>query len=81
MVQGKVSSPTPVFCPGPPCLSLKQYEMVATCAGLGDSQLKPSYESRLVASGAGPGATKQEVQELGGSLRPAVAYLRGFRKF
>ena len=30
--------------------------MAATCAELGDSQEKPSYESRLVAASAGPGA-------------------------
>ena len=40
--------------------------MAATCAELGDSQEKPSYESRLVAASAGPG----------GSVRPAVACLR-----
>ena len=55
--------------------------MAATCAGLGDSQVKPSCESRLVADSAVPGATLQEVQELGAcSLRLVVACLIGFRK-
>ena len=39
-------------------------QMAATCAGLGVSQVKPSYESILVAAGAGPWATYQEVQGL-----------------
>ena len=29
--------------------------MAANCAGLGDSQVKPSCESRLAAASAGPG--------------------------
>ena len=40
--------------------------MATACAGLGDSQVKLCYESRLVAASAGPG----------GSVRPAVACLR-----
>ena len=54
--------------------------MAATCAGVGEFQVRPSYESRLAAASAGPGATSQEVQAAGGSLRLAVACLRGFRK-
>ena len=45
----------PVFFPGPPCL-IYRAEMSATCAGLGDSQVKSSYESRLAAISAMPGA-------------------------
>ena len=46
--------PPPVFCLGPPCLSLKQSEVAATFAGLGDSQEKPICESRLAAASARP---------------------------
>ena len=45
----------PVFCLGPPYLNYKEFEMAATCAGLGDSQGKPSCDSRLAASSAVPG--------------------------
>ena len=45
----------PVFFLGPPCLNLKHSEMAATCARLGDSQVKPSCESRLTDASAGPG--------------------------
>ena len=34
---------------------LKQSEMAATFAGLGDSQVKPSGESRLAVASTGPG--------------------------
>ena len=49
--------PLPVFCLRPPCLSIKQSEMVATYAGLRDSQAKPSCESRLAVASTQPGAT------------------------
>ena len=50
------SAPTCVFPPGHPAWAIKQFEMAATCAGLGDSQVKPSCESRLAAASAGPGS-------------------------
>ena len=50
------SQAPPVFCLGPPCLAIEQSEMAATCARLGDSQVKPSCESRLAAASAKPGA-------------------------
>ena len=53
------------FALGHPTCAIKQSEMGAICAGHGDSQVKPSYKSRLPAWG---------------SLKPAVACLRGFRK-
>ena len=46
--------PPLVFCPGLPFLSHK--EKVPTCAGLGDSQVKPSYENNLAAANSGPEA-------------------------
>ena len=54
--------PPPVFCPA---CAIDQSEMVATCAGLGDSQAKPNCESRLAAASAMHGATLQEVRGLG----------------
>ena len=48
--------PASVFCLGPPCLSYKAIEKAAICAGLGDSQAKPSCESRLAAASAWSGA-------------------------
>ena len=55
MVQDKV---TPLLCfpRGHPAWAIKQSEMVATRAGLGDSQAKPSCESRLAAASALSGA-------------------------
>ena len=44
--------PPPMFVPGYSDLSIKQSEVVATCAGLGDSQVKPNCESRLGAISA-----------------------------
>ena len=44
------------FAQDQPASTVNQSEMAATCAGLGDSQVKPSCESRLVAASAGPGA-------------------------
>ena len=44
--------------------------MAANCAGLGDSQVEPSCESRLAAASAGARD----------SLKPAVDCLRRFRK-
>ena len=55
--------------------AIKQSEMAATCAELGDSQAKPNCESSLAAASARIGPLS-----LGGSLRPAVACLIGFRK-
>ena len=49
--------PPPMFVPGYSDLSIKQSEVVATCAGLGDSQVKPSCESRLTATSDMLGAT------------------------
>ena len=40
------SAATSVF-PSATLTDLKQFEMAATCAGLGDSQVKPSCEYRL----------------------------------
>ena len=53
-MQAKVS---PHLCSaqGYPALAIKQSEMAAICAGLGDSQAKPSCESRLAAASVGPG--------------------------
>ena len=48
--------PPPEFAQGHPTGAIKQSEMAATCAGLGDSQVKPSCESRLAAARARPGA-------------------------
>ena len=48
--------PPPEFYPRPPCLSMKQSAMVATCAGVRDSQVKPTCEPRLAAASARPGA-------------------------
>ena len=45
--------PPPVSCPEPPCLNYKQSEMTAPCGGLGDFQVKPSCESRLLVLGLG----------------------------
>ena len=39
-----------------PTWAIKQSEMAATCAGLRDSQAKPSCESRLAAASFRPGA-------------------------
>ena len=56
VVQAKVN---PHLCSaqGPPCTAIKQSEMAATCAGLGDSQGMPKCESRQAAASARPGAT------------------------
>ena len=56
MVQAK-GSPNLCSVQGHPARDVKQSEMPATCAGLGDYQMKPSCESRLSAASAGPGAT------------------------
>ena len=53
MVQGKVS---PYLCFARGSRAIKQSEMAATCAGLGDSEVKPSGESRLAAAHARPEA-------------------------
>ena len=53
VVQAKVSPHLRFAWAHPTCL---QSEMAATHAGLGDSQAKPSSESRLDAASAGPGA-------------------------
>ena len=53
--------------------------MAPTCAGLGDSQEKPSCESRLAAAGARSGTTYKRYgawELAGGLLRPVVAGLR-----
>ena len=78
MVQTNVR---PLLCSalGHPALGIKQSEMIATSAGLGDSQVKPSYESRLAAASARPGSLSKRYEGRG-SLRPAVACLVGFRK-
>ena len=47
------SAATSVF-PSATLTDLKQFEMAATCAGLGDSQAKPSCEHRLAAASARP---------------------------
>ena len=44
---------------------MKQSAIAATCSGLGDSQAKSSCESTLAVVNAMPGASKQEVRELG----------------
>ena len=77
MVEAKVS-PHLCFAWDYPVCAIKQSEMAATCDGLGDSQVKPSCESRLAAARCRAGAT--ELTGLGSSLRPAIAYLKGFRK-
>ena len=59
MVQAKVS-PNLCFAWGHTALVIKQSEKAVTCAGLGDSQAKLSYESRPVAANAGCGAPLQE---------------------
>ena len=50
------SAPTCVFVQVHLAWAIKQSEMAVTCAGLGDSQVKPSCESRLAAASARPGA-------------------------
>ena len=61
--------------------------MATTSAGIGDSQVKPSCEFRLAGASVMPGTTWQgmwngeEKEVAGGSRRPAVACLEGFRKF
>ena len=47
------SAPT---CVLPRAALPEQSEMAATCAGLGDSQVKPSCETNLAAASAQPGA-------------------------
>ena len=42
----------PAFFLGPPCIAIKQSGMVSTCAWLGDSQAKPSCESKLAVDSA-----------------------------
>ena len=44
------------FALGHPAGAIKESEMAATCAGLVDSPVKPSCESRLVAASVGSGA-------------------------
>ena len=56
--QGHLCFPPPVFCLRPPCLSNKQSEMAAPCAGLGDSQAKSSCESMLTLPVLGLGLTE-----------------------
>ena len=56
VVQAKVS-PYLCFAQDHPSRAMKQSEMTATCAGLGNSLAKPSCESRLAAASAGPGVT------------------------
>ena len=48
-----------------PARAIKQSEMAAICAGLGETQMKHGCESRLAAAHAGTGATYQEVWGLG----------------
>ena len=55
VVEGKVS-PHLCFAQGHSAWGIKQSEKAATCAGLGDSQAKPSCESRLDAASARLGA-------------------------
>ena len=78
MVQAKVS-PKLCFAWGYSALDIKQSVMAPTCAGLGDSQEKPSCESRLAAAGARSGTTYKRYgawELAGGLLRPVVAGLR-----
>ena len=60
VVQAKVS-PHLCFTCGHPVWVIKQSEMAATCAGLGDSQTKPRCECRLAAASAGPGAHRGQL--------------------
>ena len=55
---GGAAQLSPLLCSawGHPAWAIKQSEMAATCPGLGDSQAKPSCESRLAAASARPGA-------------------------
>ena len=68
MIQAKVS-PHLCFAWGHPALAIKQSEKAATCAELGDSQVKPSCDSNLAAASASasarPGATLPEILGLG----------------
>ena len=57
VVQAKVS-PYLYFARCHLVCAIKQSEMAASCVGLGDSQAKPSSESRLTAAGAGLGLTE-----------------------
>ena len=53
-------------------LYIKQPEMAVTCAGLGDSQAKPSCESRVATASARSGATQQKVQGAEGLMKLAL---------
>ena len=55
----------PYVLPGATLHELKQSEMVGTCAGLGDSQAKPSCESGLAAASAMTVATSKVIWRLG----------------
>ena len=55
VVPAKVS-PNLCFPQGHPAWAIKQSVMADVCAGLGDSRVKPSCESRLAAASAGHGA-------------------------
>ena len=52
MVLAKVS-PNLCSAPGHPTSAIKQSEMAATCAGLGDFQVKLGSESKLLVPGLG----------------------------
>ena len=60
MMQVKFS-PDLCFAQGNPAGAIKQSEMAATCAGLGDTQAKPSCESRLAAASVEPGAHRGQL--------------------
>ena len=69
----------PMFCLGHPATTIKQSQMVATCIGLGGSQVKPNCDPEFAAASAGPGALGKKYG--GWKLwRRSVACLRGFRK-
>ena len=58
-------------------MSYKAFEMVVMCAGLGDSQVEPNCEFRLVlVPGLGPLTRDRWAED---SLKSAFACLRGFR--
>ena len=59
--------------------AIKQSEMAATCAWLGDSQAKLRCESRLTAASAGSGSLSRDMRA-SSLLRPAVDCLIEFRK-
>ena len=77
----KPKGPPPVFCPRATIHELQSnLLMAATCAGLGSSQAKPSFEPRLAVASAMAWSLVVRGIGAGGLLQLAIACLREFRK-